>query len=70
MAGRGLKDPLVDKWERTTSFPALEAPANLQSGGIAFSQVRLRTTASRRFKSHVNATCLIWENIDGGEYEF
>ena len=35
-----------------------------------FSRVRLRTTASRRFKSQVNATCLIWKTLMIAELSF
>ena len=35
-----------------------------------FSQVRLRTAASRRFKSQVNATCLIWKTMMVAETSF
>jgi hypothetical protein len=32
--------------------------------------VRLRTEASRRFKSQVNATCLIWKTMMVAEMSF
>ena len=35
-----------------------------------FSRVRLRTAASRRFKSQVNATCLIWKTMMVAEGSF
>ena len=35
-----------------------------------FSWVRLRTAASRRFKSQVNATCLIWKTLMVAEMSF
>jgi hypothetical protein len=34
-----------------------------------FSRVRLRTTASRRFKSQINA-CLIWKTLMAAEKSF
>jgi hypothetical protein len=36
----------------------------------AFSRVRLRTTASRRYKSQINATCLIWKTLIVAEMSF
>jgi hypothetical protein len=36
----------------------------------AFSRVRLRTTASRRYKSQINATCLIWKTLMVAEMSF
>jgi hypothetical protein len=35
-----------------------------------FSRVGLRTAASRRFKSQVNATCLIWKTVMVAEMSF
>ena len=35
-----------------------------------FSRVRLRTAASRGFKSQVNATCLIWKTLMVAEMSF
>ena len=59
---------VVDNWERLTTyydFPR-EHWKHLRTSNVVespFSRVRLRTTASRRFKSQVNATCLIWKTL-------
>jgi hypothetical protein len=46
---------------RTRTSNVVESP---------FSRVRLRTEASRRFKSQVNATCLIWKTMMVAEMSF
>jgi putative transposase len=59
---------VVANWERLTTyydFPR-EHWKHLRTSNVVespFSRVRLRTTASRRFKSQVNATCLIWKTL-------
>ena len=66
---------VVDNWERLTTyydFPR-EHWKHLRTSNVVespFSRVRLRTTASRRFKSQVNATCLIWETLMVAEMSF
>jgi len=59
---------VVDNWDRLTAyydFPAAHWQ-HLRTSNIVespFSRVRLRTAASRRFKSRTNATCLIWKTM-------
>jgi putative transposase len=59
---------VVENWDRLTryyDFPH-EHWKHLRTSNIVespFSRVRLRTAASRRFKSQVNATCLIWKTM-------
>lgn len=59
---------VADNWERLTAyydFPE-EHWKHLRTSNIVespFSRVRLRTAASRRFKSRTNATCLIWRTM-------
>src|SRR5574341_691884 len=59
---------VVENWERLTryyDFPR-EHWKHLRTSNVVespFSRVRLRTAASRRFKSQVNATCLIWKTM-------
>ena len=53
-----LGSAIPDEWARSN---VVESP---------FSRVRLRTTASRRFKSQVNATCLIWKTLMIAEMSF
>jgi transposase-like protein len=66
---------VVANWERLTTyydFPR-EHWKHLRTSNVVespFSRVRLRTTASRRFKSQVNATCLIWKTLMVGEMSF
>ena len=66
---------VVDNWERLTSyydFPH-EHWKHLRTSNVVespFSRVRLRTTASRRFKSQVNVTCLIWKTLRVAEMSF
>jgi transposase-like protein len=66
---------VVDNWERLTSyydFPS-EHWKHLRTSNVVespFSRVRLRTAASRRFKSQVNATCLIWKTMMVAEMSF
>ena len=66
---------VVENWERLTSyydFPR-EHWKHLRTSNVVespFSRVRLRTTASRRFKSQVNATCLIWKTVMIAEMRF
>jgi putative transposase len=66
---------VVDNWERLTryyDFPR-EHWKHLRTSNVVespFSRVRLRTTASRRFKSQVNATSLIWKTLMIAELSF
>jgi transposase-like protein len=66
---------VVENWERLTSyydFPR-EHWKHLRTSNVVespFSRVRLRTTASRRFKSQINATCLIWKTLVVAEVSF
>jgi putative transposase len=66
---------VVENWERLTSyydFPR-EHWKHLRTSNVVespFSRVRLRTEASRRFKSQVNATCLIWKTLIVAEMSF
>jgi transposase-like protein len=66
---------VVENWERLTTyydFPC-EHWKHLRTSNVVespFSRVRLRTTASRRFKSQINATCLIWKTLRVAEMSF
>jgi len=66
---------VVENWERLTTyydFPR-EHWKHLRTSNVVespFSRVRLRTAASRRFKSQVNATCLIWKTLMVAEMSF
>jgi transposase-like protein len=66
---------VVENWERLTTyydFPR-EHWKHLRTSNVVespFSRVRLRTTASRRFKSQINATCLIWKTMMVAEMSF
>jgi putative transposase len=66
---------VVDNWERLTTyydFPC-EHWKHLRTSNVVespFSRVRLRTAASRRFKSQLNATCLIWKTMMVAEMSF
>lgn len=66
---------VVDNWERLTcyyEFPH-EHWKHLRTSNIVespFSRVRLRTGAARRFKSPLNATCLIWKTMMVAEKSF
>ena len=66
---------VVENWERLTTyydFPR-EHWKHLRTSNVVespFSRVRLRTAASRRFKSQINATCLIWKTIMVAEMSF
>ena len=66
---------VVENWERLTAyydFPR-EHWKHLRTSNVVespFSRVRLRTAASRRFKSQVNATCLIWKTMMVAEMTF
>lgn len=66
---------VVENWERLTTyynFPR-EHWKHLRTSNVVespFSRVRLRTAASRRFKSRVNATCLIWKTMMVAEMSF
>jgi transposase-like protein len=66
---------VVDNWDRLTAyydFPR-EHWKHLRTSNVVespFSRVRLRTAASRRFKSQVNATCLIWRTMMIAEMTF
>ena len=66
---------VVENWERLTTyydFPR-EHWKHLRTSNVVespFSRVRLRTAASRRFKSQVNATCLIWKTLTVAELSF
>lgn len=50
-----------EHWKHLRTSNVVESP---------FSRVRLRTAASRRFKSQVNATCLIWKTMMVAEMNF
>lgn len=66
---------VVENWERLTTyydFPR-EHWKHLRTSNVVespFSRVRLRTAASRRFKSQTNATCLIWKTMMIAEMSF
>ena len=66
---------VVENWERLITyydFPR-EHWKHLRTSNVVespFSRVRLRTTASRRFKSQINATCLIWKTLMVAELSF
>jgi len=66
---------VVENWERLTTyydFPR-EHWKHLRTSNVVespFSRVRLRTAASRRFKSQTNATCLIWKTMMVAEMSF
>lgn len=66
---------VVENWDRLTAyydFPR-EHCKHLRTSNVVespFSRVRLRTAASRRFKSQVNATCLIWKTTMIAEMSF
>jgi len=66
---------VVENWDRLTryyDFPR-EHWKHLRTSNVVespFSRVRLRTAASRRFKSQVNATCLIWKTLMIAEISF
>ena len=66
---------VVENWDRLTTyydFPR-EHWKHLRTSNVVespFSRVRLRTSASRRFKSQVNATCLIWKTLMIAEISF
>jgi transposase-like protein len=66
---------VVNHWDRLTTyydFPR-EHCKHLRTSNVVespFSRVRLRTAASRRFKSQVNATCLIWKTLMIAELSF
>lgn len=66
---------VVENWDRLTAyydFPR-EHWKHLRTSNVVeypFSRVRLRTAASRRFKSQVNATCLIWKTMMIAELSF
>ena len=66
---------VVDHWDQLTTyydFPR-EHWKHLRTSNVVespFSRVRLRTAASRRFKSQVNATCLIWKTLMIAELSF
>ena len=66
---------VVENWDRLTAyydFPR-EHWKHLRTSNVVespFSRVRLRTAASRRFKSQVNATCLIWKTLMVAEMSF
>ena len=66
---------VVENWERLTTFYDFpqEHWKHLRTSNVVespFSRVRLRTAASRRFKSPVNATCLIWKTLMVAEMSF
>jgi putative transposase len=56
-----LVRPQPGHWKHLRTSNVVESP---------FSRVRLRTTASRRFKSEINATCLIWKTLMVAEMSF
>ncbi|MFQ5870202.1 MAG: IS256 family transposase [Candidatus Zixiibacteriota bacterium] len=66
---------VVHNWGRLTAFYDYprEHWKHLRTSNVVespFSRVRLRTGASRRFKSPVNATCLIWKTLRIAEMSF
>ncbi len=66
---------VVENWDRLTAyydFPRAHWK-HLRTSNVVespFSRVRLRTAASRRFKSQVNATYLIWKTLMVAEMSF
>lgn len=66
---------VVENWERLTTyydFPRAHWK-HLRTSNVVespFSRVRLRTAASRRFKSQTNATSLIWKTMMVAEMSF
>ncbi len=66
---------VVENWEPLTTYYDYprEHWKHLRTSNIVespFSRVRLRTAASRRFKSQINATCLIWKTMMVAEMSF
>jgi putative transposase len=66
---------VVENWERLVTYYDYprEHWKHLRTSNVVespFSRVRLRTAASRRFKSSVNATCLIWKTLMVAELSF
>jgi putative transposase len=66
---------VVQNWERLVTYYDYprEHWKHLRTSNVVespFSRVRLRTTASRRFKSQLNATCLIWKTLMVAEMSF
>jgi putative transposase len=66
---------VVDHWDRLTSYDDFprEHWKHLRTSNVVespFSRVRLRTGASRRFKSAANATWLIWKTLMVAEKNF
>jgi transposase-like protein len=66
---------VVENWERLVTYYDYprEHWKHLRTSNVVespFSRVRLRTAASRRFKSQLNATCLIWKTLRVAEMSF
>jgi transposase-like protein len=66
---------VVENWERLTTYYDYprEHWKHLRTSNVVespFSRVRLRTAASRRFKSQTNATYLIWKTMMVAEMSF
>ena len=66
---------VVENWDRLTAYYGFprEHWKHLRTSNVVespFSRVRLRTAASRRFKSLLNATCLIWKTLMVAEMNF
>lgn len=66
---------VVENWDRLMTYYGFprEHWKHLRTSNVVespFSRVRLRTAASRRFKSQVNATCLIWKTMMVAEMSF
>jgi len=66
---------VVENWERLTTYYDYprEHWKHLRTSNVVespFSRVRLRTEASRRFKTQINATCLIWKTLMIAEKSF
>ncbi len=66
---------IAENWDRLTQYYAFprEHWKHVRTSNIVespFSRVRLRTGASRRFKSSINATCLIWKTLMVAEKNF
>lgn len=66
---------VVENWEPLTTYydyprEHWKHPRTSNIVESPFSRVRLRTAASRRFKSQINATCLIWKTMMVAQMSF
>src|SRR5262249_19247173 len=70
-AGQAL-DRNWERLGRVLSVPAraLEAPADIEDGGVALRRVRLRTAAAKRVKKVEKATAVIWKTLLIAEKNF